>query len=170
MTDAIDHDLEDRRQDPARTVRVSDRDVAEARRLLSLLAEAESDVGVEAGPVPSTEAAASGKLLARARAILAARRGREAIFGKTIFGEPAWEMLLLLYIGESESRRTIGRLGDLAGICKSPTVRWIDDLGRRGLVRREGHPTDRRAVFVELTRKGRRAIDLYLSGTFPLTE
>lgn len=170
MTDAIDHDLEDRRQDPARTVRVSDRDVAEARRLLSLLAEAESDVGVEAGPVPSTEAAASGKLLARARAILAARRGREAIFGKTIFGEPAWEMLLLLYIGESESRRTIGRLGDLAGISKSTTLRWIDYLDRRGLVRREPHPTDRRAVFVELTRKGRRAIDLYLSGTFPLTE
>ena len=144
---------------------MSDRDVAEARRLLSLLADAESDLGVEAAAVPSTEAAASGKLLDRAGAILAARRRREAIFG-----EPAWEMLLLLYVGESESRRTIGRLGDLAGISKSTTLRWIDYLDSRGLVRREPHPTDRRAVFVELTRKGRRAIDLYLSGTLPLTE
>jgi hypothetical protein len=143
---------------------MSDRDVAEAKRLLSLLADAEAVDGAEAGAGESAE------LLERAREILASRRRREEIFGKAIFGEPAWEMLLLLYVGQSESRRTIGRLGEIARISKSTTLRWIDDLERRGLVRREPHPTDRRAVFVELTYEGKKAIDTYLSGAFPLTE
>jgi DNA-binding MarR family transcriptional regulator len=168
MSEAADHDQGERRQAPM-TVRVSDRDVAEARRLLSLLADADSDARGGASPSAKTDSS-SGELLGRARAILAVRRQRETIFKKAIFGEPAWDMLLLLYIGTSESRRTIGRLGELARISKSTALRWIDYLDRQGLVRREQHPTDRRAVFVELTPKGRQAIDLYLSGTFPLTE
>lgn len=162
MPEAVDDEQDDRQG--SMTVRVSDRDRAEARRLLSLLAGAEAD----AGSVPAVQA--SGELPGLARAILAARRRREKIFKKTIFGEPAWEILLLLYVGASESRRTIGRLGELARISKSTALRWIDYLDRQGLVRREPHPTDKRAVFVELTQKGKRAIDLYLSGAFPLTD
>lgn len=166
MTDAIDHDRSDLGEDASRTVRVSDRDIAEAKRLLSLLA----DVDIGGGPAPSARGSAAGELLERARAILAARRRREALFGAAIFGEPAWDMLLLLYLGASESRRTLGRLGELAGISKSTVLRWIDYLDRQGLVRREPHPTDKRATFVELTEKGRKAIDMYLSGTAILTE
>jgi DNA-binding MarR family transcriptional regulator len=163
LTDAIDQDRSDLGQDANRTVRVSDRDVAEARRLLSLLA----DVDPRGGSAPSS---GSGELQERARAILAARRRREAVFATAIFGEPAWDMLLILYLGASESRRTLGRLGELAEISKSTALRWIDYLERHGLVRREPHPTDKRASFVELTEKARKAMDLYLSGTSVLTE
>lgn len=141
---------------------MSDRDVAEARRLLSLLADADPDA--------PPHRPGSAELLDRARAIVAARRRRETIFNKAILGEPAWELLLLLYIGAFESRRTIGRLSELARISKSTAIRWIDTLECRGLVHRSPHPTDRRALFVELTQKGRQAMDLYLSETFPLTE
>jgi len=170
LTDAIDQDRDDLRQEAGKTVRVSHRDVAEARRLLSLLADVDSGRPSEAEAAAPTQKIPPADLLGRARAILAARRQREALFGKTIFGEPAWEMLLLLYLGASESRRTLGRLGKLAGISKSTALRWIDYLDRQGLVRREPHPTDKRAVFVELTRKGREEIGVYLSGTFALTE
>jgi DNA-binding MarR family transcriptional regulator len=166
LTDAIDQDRSDFRQDANRTVRVSDRDVAEAKRLLSLLAE----VDIAGGPSSSARRSGSGGLLDAARAILAARRRREALFGTTIFGEPAWDMLLILYLGASESRRTLGRLGELAGISKSTALRWIDYLERHRLVRREPHPTDKRAAFVELTEKARKAMDMYLSGTSVLTE
>lgn len=169
MTDAIDQDQDDLGREAARTVRVSDRDVAEARRLLSLLADAQAGAPAEAEPEASMRGSPPAELLSRARAILEGRRRREALFGKTIFGEPAWEMLLLLYLGASESRRTLGRLGELAGISKSTALRWIDYLDRQELVRREPHPTDKRAVFVELTKKGRQSLDLYLSA-FPLTE
>ncbi len=162
MTDAIDHDQGDRRDEAARTLRVSDHDVAEARRLLLLLAEAEGGA--------STQQSSPVELLARARAILAARRHRESAFGTAIFGEPAWEILLVLYLGASGSRRTIGGLAELARISKSTALRWIDSLDRRGLVRRVPHPTDKRAVFIELTQDARKAMDLYLSGTFALTD
>lgn len=156
------------RRDIERTVRMSGRDVAEARRLLSLLADVESDGASDSGC--DSTLLGSPELLERARAILAARRRRATLFEKTIFGEPAWEMLLLLYLNVSESRRTLSRLGELASLSKSTALRWIDYLDRLGLVRRQPHPTDKRAVFVELTKKGRESIDLYLSGTVILTE
>lgn len=172
MTDAVDQDQDDDdlTREAARTVRVSDRDVAEARRLLSVLAEAQAGVRSQAEPSVPAQEPPSGELVGRVRALLAARRARETLFGKTMFGEPAWEMLLLLYLAASESRRTLGQLGKLAGASKSTTLRWIDYLDQHGLVRREPHPTDKRAVFVELTEKGRQSLDLYLSGTFPLTK
>lgn len=103
----------------------------------------------------------------QARNIIANRRRRHDIFGKGMFGEPAWEMLLLLYAFESEARQTITRMADLAGASKSTALRWIDYLEAQRLIRRDSHPTDRRAAFVELTEKGRQAIELYLSDTLP---
>ncbi len=80
-----------------------------------------------------------------------------------MFGEPAWEMLLLLYaIGP---RETVSRLAELAHASKSTAIRWIDYLECQGLVRREAHPTDKRALLVELTEKGSDAIRMYLSET-----
>jgi DNA-binding MarR family transcriptional regulator len=103
----------------------------------------------------------------QARNIIANRRRRHDIFGKAMFGEPAWEMLLLLYALESGARQTITRMADLAGASKSTALRWIDYLEVQRLIRRDSHPTDRRAAFVELTNKGRHAIELYLSDTLP---
>lgn len=82
-----------------------------------------------------------------------------------MFGEPAWEMLLLLYSLESGPRLTISRLAELAYASKSTAIRWIDYLEAQRLVQREGHPTDKRAIFVELTERARSMIELYLSET-----
>ncbi len=49
-------------------------------------------------------------------------------------------------------------MGDLAaalGIDRPNATVLVDDLERRGLVRRRPHPTDRRAKLVEATRKGK---------------
>lgn len=108
-----------------------------------------------------------GRLRDRAGEILSNRRRRHDIFGKAMFGEPAWDMLLLLYAIEHGERQTIGRLGDLAGASKTTALRWFDYLEAQKLVQRDPHPTDKRAAFVELTDKGRDALELYLSGTLP---
>jgi DNA-binding MarR family transcriptional regulator len=170
MTEAADHDQKHRPRNAALTVRVSDRDVAEARRLLTLLADADARPPDEGASEASGPGCTSAELLARAQAILAARRRRESIFKTILFGEPAWEMLLLLYLNASRSRLTMGRLGEIAGLSKSTALRWIDYLDREGLARRDPHPTDKRATFVELTPMGRRALDHYLSGIALLTE
>jgi DNA-binding MarR family transcriptional regulator len=87
-----------------------------------------------------------------------------------MFGEPAWEMLLLLYIADGEARVGISRLGELAGASKTTALRWLDYLEGQKLIQRDTHPTDRRTVFVGLSDKGRRAIEAYLSGTLPSNE
>lgn len=101
----------------------------------------------------------------RARGILAERRMRHQVFGKAMFSEHAWEMLLLLYTFEFGPRQSISQLAELTGTSKSTAIRWLDYLEGQCLIRREPHPTDKRAVFAELTEKGRKAIELYLSGT-----
>jgi DNA-binding MarR family transcriptional regulator len=98
----------------------------------------------------------------RALQLLAYRRQREEVFGRAMFGEPAWEMLLLLYGVGSGQRQTVTRLAELAQASKSTAIRWIDYLEGQGWVRREAHPTDKRSMFVELTEKGRDSLQLYL--------
>ena len=44
-------------------------------------------------------------------------------------------------------------------LTASATTKRLDRLERAGLIRREPDPADRRAVQIELTRKGRRLVD-----------
>ncbi len=90
---------------------------------------------------------------------------RHQIFGKAMFSEHAWEMLLLLYTFEFGPRQSISQLAELTGTSKSTAIRWLDYLEGQRLIRREPHPTDKRAIFAELTEKGSKAIELFLSGT-----
>ena len=50
---------------------------------------------------------------------------------------------------------SIGELAAALGIDRPNATVLVDDLERRGLVRRRPHPTDRRAKMVEATRKGK---------------
>lgn len=154
----------DRFSDENIVLKLTPHDLEEAKRLLSLLATDASDARVE----PRAGQRANAHVLERrARDVLANRKRRHDIFGKGMFGEPAWEMLLLLYVMQGGARQTISRLGEGAGVSKSTALRWIDYLEARRLIRRESHPTDRRAAFVELTDKGRDALELYLFETLP---
>ena len=96
-----------------------------------------------------------------ARKAFIARRRRSQHFKKGMFGEPAWEILLALYIRDtSGGRLTITRLTDMIGLPPTSGLRWLDYLEKEHLVERESHPTDLRAFFVHLTDKGRTSMDL----------
>jgi DNA-binding MarR family transcriptional regulator len=101
-----------------------------------------------------------------ARRILALRRARISILNKSMFGEPAWEMLLELYVNKDYGARlSVGRLSELSGAPATTALRWLDYLEKEKLVAREPNPTDRRTEFVELTEKGCSAMEQYLSET-----
>lgn len=154
--------------DAERTVTLSRRDLSAARRLFNLLfTDDRAARGFEAPPtVPIETAAERGTLVARARDEFDNRRRRVGVFGQSMFGEAAWDMLLALYIlDESGQRQTVGGLMQFAGSPTSTAKRWLDYLAAHDLVRREPHPTDRRTDFVSLTDKAREKLDLYLSGT-----
>lgn len=82
-----------------------------------------------------------------------------------MFGEAAWEMLLLLYVTDSGPRQTVSRFAKLAGYSKSTAIRWIDYLAQHQFIHREPHPTDMRSAYVSLSTKGRETIEAYLFET-----
>jgi DNA-binding MarR family transcriptional regulator len=110
-------------------------------------------------------------LLKLARAILRARRRRCKMFNPSMFGEPAWDMMLTLYASMTDGPRlSVGRLSSLSGAAPTTALRWLDYLEMERLVVRESNPDDRRSDFVDLTDKGRSAIEQYLSETLESAE
>lgn len=150
--------------DIPKTVRLTEKDMQDAARLLRLL----TDPALLGLPLPSTLPPAAvddpQALVARARIVLGARRLRDQHFDRDLFGEPAWEMLLALYVAEgSGSRFTTGKLAEWIGVPLTTVVRWAKALEEKQLVGRTDHPTDRRIVFIRLLAKGKKALDEYLS-------
>ena len=151
--------------DDGKIVKLSARDVQDARRLLSMLSKPggrtlliESPTDAEARSWESRE-----RLVQRARYMLDDRRIRGELFGVAMFGEPAWDIMLALYVAENGPRKTISRLASVTGSSRTTALRWLDYLEQQQLVRRENHPTDRRTAFVELTEKGKERLDLYFT-------
>lgn len=81
------------------------------------------------------------------------RRRRNEIFGNdTLFGEPAWDILLDLFIASKERKRvpvTSACIG--AAVPPTTALRWLQVLEKEGLVIRESDPNDARRMFVGLT-------------------
>jgi DNA-binding MarR family transcriptional regulator len=99
-----------------------------------------------------------------ARALLEDRRRRDRIFNPGMFGEPAWELLLNLYVMDKDGPRlTIGRLIDSTNCPQSTALRWLQYLKDQGLIEKQEHPGDARTAFITLTNKARDALDRYLS-------
>jgi DNA-binding MarR family transcriptional regulator len=67
------------------------------------------------------------------------------------------EALAILYFSRS-GELPLGKLGERLLVHPTSVTSTVDALERRGLVRRVGHPTDRRATLARITAKGRRAM------------
>ena len=92
------------------------------------------------------------------------RRRRVSEFDTAIFGEPAWDMLLDLYVREAHgASTTASQLLEIAGASLTTASRWLQFLEEKGLAIRRLHPLDARIEFVALTVKARDALDRYLS-------
>ena len=102
------------------------------------------------------------QLRARAQAIFTERRRRSQFFSKSIFGEPAWEMLVTLYILEGR-RVTVGKLVNMIDAPQTTALRWLQYLERRHYVARRSDPDDKRVVCIDLLDEGRQHLDAYFS-------
>ena len=81
------------------------------------------------------------------------RRSRDALLPSALLGEPAWDMLLDLFIHEVEGRKISVTSLCLASSAPSTTaLRYIDLLEKHGLLSRSKCATDQRVTFVHLTR------------------
>lgn len=105
------------------------------------------------------------RLAAVAQAEYASRRRRDALFHPGIFAEPAWDMLLDLYVQEHLKRPvSIHSLCIAAAVPPTTALRWIGRLVECGLMTREPSRRDNRVVHVALTMTGRSEMEQYLRG------
>ncbi len=107
--------------------------------------------------------------LALARKAYALRRKRAAIFGNPdLFGEPAWDILLDLYIAQAEGKQ-VSVSSACIGSAAPPTtgLRWLGVLADEGLVVREADAEDHRRVLVRLTPSGQAAMDRFFEAAEP---
>lgn len=87
--------------------------------------------------------------------ILAVRRGREDVFGRDLFSDPAWDVLLELYAAKLADRRaTASELAAAIDAPQSTTARWIAALADRGLVAPEREPREPGRLWISLTSEG----------------
>lgn len=146
--------MSNRRSDEPRIMAVDLRDLRELAQIVERI--------VSSPPVP---AGTTHDRIARARQNIRDRRRRAQLFGPAMFGEAAWDALLHLYVAQEEARLTISRLAELTGAAQSTLLRWLQYLENRQLIERYQHPTDARAVIVQLNQKGIDLMDSYFSET-----
>jgi DNA-binding MarR family transcriptional regulator len=96
-------------------------------------------------------------LVEKARAVYKTRRRRDAEFsGVDIFADPAWDMLLTLFIdGELGHDVSVSSACYAAHVPATTALRWVDRLAQRGLISRSADPFDGRRHHLNLTLKGR---------------
>lgn len=103
-----------------------------------------------ADPVLTTE-----QLIAMAKAKIRARRRRQELFPGIQVADPAWDLLLELYVNCAENRRiSVTGLGLGANVPGATVLRWLAMFQETGLIVREPDPLDRRRIWVRLTDLG----------------
>lgn len=142
-----------------RPVTLSPEDVRKAIDLLRILTGSENAEKLGNNCCP-----ASGELLAVAEFSQVVRHGRAHYFSPAMFGEPAWDLLLALFVGHCESAApTVSNLAKAANVPVSTAVRWIDYLEKKELVEREPSGVDRRAWTVTLSANGQSRLKRYFA-------
>ena len=136
---------------------------AEAARIASALARL-SDRGWRAPPpVPPPPPLPIEGPAARLRRMVRHRRLRDRLFGKGLFADPAWDMLLDLAAARLEARQVaVSSLCIAAAVPTSTALRWIKTLIEEGLFVRIDDIADRRRAFVALSDQAAAAMDRYL--------
>lgn len=97
-------------------------------------------------------AAAQSMVLAAAAEACAARRRLYALFGRRLFCDPSWDILLELFVSTLEGRKVTVSTACMAACAPTTTaLRHIAYLVQEGLVIRRPHPADARSTYLELT-------------------
>lgn len=90
-------------------------------------------------------------LIRKAGVVLEERKRRSSILSKSIFGEPAWDILLHLYTAR-DMALTVRQLVFLVNEPKTTLLRWIAYLEEKRLVSRRADDHDRRLSWIYLDR------------------
>lgn len=87
--------------------------------------------------------------------LLAMRRLRDLPGSARLFGDPAWDILLEVYVAQGDGKPLNVSSASAAGALPMATgIRWLRVLAHEGLLQRTADVNDRRVSWVTLTAKG----------------
>ena len=102
----------------------------------------------------------------RIRALIRKRQARARFFEAELFADPAWDILLDLTAARAEGRRvSVTSLCIASGVPPTTALRWIAQMTRQGLLRREEDLVDRRRAFIALSDSAVEAMARYFDAT-----
>jgi hypothetical protein len=135
--------------------------LALAREMIMLIDELNVDVdqaeSVDRGArAPRAELAQVhddiGQWADKAKEMYECRRTRDKVFGAQMFGEPAWDIMLDLFISECDGRRISVTSACIAScVPKATALRVIKQLEKTNIVIRQRDPEDARRSYVRLS-------------------
>jgi hypothetical protein len=107
------------------------------------------------------------QLVQVAQSVVRTRRRREALLGPDLFADPAWDMLLDLYIAEmSGGPLSVSTLAAGAAVPATTALRWMGVLQQHGLIWREPDGKDGRRTIIRVAPKAIAAVETMLSHLF----
>jgi hypothetical protein len=116
-------------------------------------------------PQPGTHTAEDG-MVGPARLEYRARRERERVFGAGILADPAWDILLDLFIARNEEREvTVFSVSRATAVAESVVLRCIAHLVDAKLVARGPHAPDPGSIRLLLTERAIALMCDYFSRT-----
>lgn len=87
------------------------------------------------------------------------RQRRSKYLGVGLFADPAWDILLDLFVAEGRGADISVTSACIASLVpRSTALRWIGLLETGGLVVRRKDTTDRRVAYLALTSEGRAGV------------
>jgi hypothetical protein len=123
-----------------------------------ILQGAEDDLASLEGRLAALRACGNEPLMTaatEARRLYRQRRRRDRYFPANLFAEPAWDILLDLYVAQAEGRATTTSSACIgAAVPQTTGLRWLTRLEDEGLVRRSTSAGDERMRLVTLTDDG----------------
>lgn len=116
------------------------------------------------GPARDSTPARRQSALQTARKAYRDRQSRSAFVGsREIFGEPAWDMLLDLFIKQTEEEEITCKCANLSDEAPLSTeVRWLKVLEQHGLISCQPDPDDGARSLIHLTPVGYEGMLRYL--------
>ena len=131
-----------------------------ARDIMVLADEAEADAMALVGPnldrVPEKnkhESCSKSRFLESVEYHLHVRKIREKYFGKKIFGEPAWDILLELYVSELQDKKiSTSNLILSSSYSSSTAMRWIKNLEENSMIFKSPSKIDGRVQYQRISK------------------
>lgn len=103
------------------------------------------------------------ELLAFARRMIGERARRLQYFDGHLFSDPAWDIMLDLFVAEIEMREVpVTNLCFTSNVPDTTVLRWIKTLCAEGLLVRHKDRVDKRRVLVQLARPASDAMRRYV--------